>query len=478
MKKILTFIILLFVPFMISAKEYCHVVSGDVNTIGSEIACGDEHFYVVKSNDDSVNLLAKYNLEVGYQYDQVILSESRLNELNDACSDTDFWDCTTIMESDEFKMFFDEDYIYMDNFGYESVDENGNKIYVLIFQSYINVTEYKQSSKALAAHGDEKGKPEFPEYGVVQLHPSFIDYDEFSANSYYNNLFSDFSMEDVPIVQNSPNGPIYLSEYEGYLLSKGYDVKNVDLLSLRDINELVIKLSGNGLPFDDWYNETWENEDGTIGGYTYHILGSIKENIPEGNDWLFNTTYWLRSSGTYMFPDDNGGQEGYLNPAYMLFVDALGNLCMQDACNIALGAGVRPVIEIDKNNIIYNITPETDGNGTLDVPKTAEAGEIITYKVEPKDGYELDKIMIITDSGREIEITEEDVTCDENKVCTIKSDKFIMPEEDIVIRVKFVNILFNPKTGMIGVNGILFVLLCVFISGIVVFKSYNKGIGL
>ena len=86
--------------------------------------------------------------------------------------------------------------------------------------------------------------------------------------------------------------------------------------------------------------------------------------------------------------------------------------------------------------------------------------------------------MIITDSGREIEITEQDVTCDENKVCTIKSDKFVMPDENIIIRVKFVNILFNPKTGMIGVNGILFVLLCVFISGIVVFKSYNKGIGL
>ena len=42
------------------------VINGDLNTIGSEVAIGDEHFYITKNNGSSVNLLAKYNLYVGY----------------------------------------------------------------------------------------------------------------------------------------------------------------------------------------------------------------------------------------------------------------------------------------------------------------------------------------------------------------------------------------------------------------------------
>ena len=38
------------------------VVSGDYDTVGSEIAIGDEHFYVISSTDDSVTMLAKYNV--------------------------------------------------------------------------------------------------------------------------------------------------------------------------------------------------------------------------------------------------------------------------------------------------------------------------------------------------------------------------------------------------------------------------------
>lgn len=45
------------------------LMSGDLDTIGSEIAIGDEHFYLISSNDDSVTMLAKYNLYVGGVFD-------------------------------------------------------------------------------------------------------------------------------------------------------------------------------------------------------------------------------------------------------------------------------------------------------------------------------------------------------------------------------------------------------------------------
>ena len=67
MKKILLPILLfvMFMPYMIDAKEYCKVVDGDGKSIGSEIACGTEHFYIIESNEDEIKMLVKYNLYTG-----------------------------------------------------------------------------------------------------------------------------------------------------------------------------------------------------------------------------------------------------------------------------------------------------------------------------------------------------------------------------------------------------------------------------
>ena len=47
------------------SNSLVEIISGDLQTIGSEIAIGDEHFYVISSDEDSVTMLAKYNLAVG-----------------------------------------------------------------------------------------------------------------------------------------------------------------------------------------------------------------------------------------------------------------------------------------------------------------------------------------------------------------------------------------------------------------------------
>lgn len=465
MKKLFTFIVLLFIPFMINAKEYCKVVSGDVNTIGSEIACGEEYFYVVESNENSVKMLSKYNVEAGNEYDKIVVSESRFEELVTLCNGAIYLDsCQLLGNEPEFK-----DYHFL--YGYDDVEkENGEIEYHLLVGRYIHNGEIKQNSKAIGAHGDEHGNPDFPEYGVVRLYPQFMDTEYLNNHIYENGLFADFNPSDVELQYVSEDEILYIDDYKKYLNEKGYNVTSVDMLSLADMNSLVKKITGAELPLEEWYQKDWENKQGFYGG-NFWVIGSIKEQLPEKKyDWLFNTTYWLKTVGT------NPTIRDQISGQYIFFVDTLGSLCSADACTLAIGAGIRPVVEISKTDIIYNITPETDGNGTLDVPKTAEEGEIITYKVEPKDGYELDEMVIImTKTNKEIEITTDDVTCDENKVCTIKPEKFKMPAEDIIVRVKFVNILFNPKTGNKGVSGILFTMLLIFISGIVIFKSYNKG---
>lgn len=63
---ILTSIIL---PIFVNAKERCTVVTDTGKNIGDEIQCGTETFYVVRSNDTEVQMLAKYSLLVGDKID-------------------------------------------------------------------------------------------------------------------------------------------------------------------------------------------------------------------------------------------------------------------------------------------------------------------------------------------------------------------------------------------------------------------------
>ena len=46
-------------------KEILSIVSGDLETVGSEVAIEDQHFYIISSDEDSITMLAKYNLYVG-----------------------------------------------------------------------------------------------------------------------------------------------------------------------------------------------------------------------------------------------------------------------------------------------------------------------------------------------------------------------------------------------------------------------------
>ena len=47
------------------------IISGDLNTVGSEVAIGDEHFYIISNKDGESTMLAKYNLYVGSKYENI-----------------------------------------------------------------------------------------------------------------------------------------------------------------------------------------------------------------------------------------------------------------------------------------------------------------------------------------------------------------------------------------------------------------------
>lgn len=49
------------------ASNVCKVTSGTGNSIGDEVKCGSESFYIYAFEDDNVRMISKYNLNIGYE---------------------------------------------------------------------------------------------------------------------------------------------------------------------------------------------------------------------------------------------------------------------------------------------------------------------------------------------------------------------------------------------------------------------------
>ena len=483
-KKILLslFAILFIFPVLVNAKEYCTVVSGNGKDIGSEIACGDEHFYIVDNDDEDVKMLAKYNLDGGYIYNKVTVTEDRWNELfakyghrysedvnsiawaNQIIVEPEFGDYYFIAHVDEAKKTFyiwkgidskfeyprvtvseerfeelknkynireSEDYhtVFFDSIDSSTrtmiVDEpefvgaldvdsiNMEKRTFILRKDREVYHEVKQNEIAIGAHGGTSGEPEFPEYGILENIPLVGDLGEIYSGGY---------QDVIRDRENRYDNAHYLEDYEEYLESKNFEIKDIDLLGVKDIDDIVKKLSNRNLPLEEWYNN-WQNEPVEVEHYLgepYYILGSIKEYLPEGYEWLYSTTYWTK---TLQYYDDRDN--------YHDFVDTLGNLCNRYHCDAGIGAGVRPVVTIARNNIIFKIETETDNNGTIDVIETALGGEEISFTLKSRSGYHLKSLILKTESGLNVEFTE--VTENLDGTITVGSSKFLMPMENVKI---------------------------------------------
>ena len=76
-KNLFILIALLFIFTGVAHAEKCTVVSGNKIDIGSEIACGDEHFYIIDNDGENVKMLSKYNIYVGSNYSKINLDMSK-----------------------------------------------------------------------------------------------------------------------------------------------------------------------------------------------------------------------------------------------------------------------------------------------------------------------------------------------------------------------------------------------------------------
>ncbi len=123
-------------------------------------------------------------------------------------------------------------------------------------------------------------------------------------------------------------------------------------------------------------------------------------------------------------------------------------------------SGINFIIFYDGNKN-YKIDKVIKGSGNIDIVESEEEDNEVKYQVKPGFGYKLISLKIVTESGKEIEVSD-DYT-------------FTMPDENITITAVFEPIISNPVTG----NNILKILLELIISISVVYlitKSIRKKI--
>ena len=450
MKKLLSILLfIMFIPFVVNAKEYCTIVSGNGKDIGSEIACGTEHFYVIENDNNEIKMLAKYNLYVGRNYDKIVLDISN-TYIKAKCIEE--YNC--FYQNDGSKFYFDGEEVsnfdvwtakleekynlhnyFSQDIGEYYLIEDNNRYMIFTYKIYpytiidINTDGYAlQNSKALGVTG-EKGNANYPINATTDLFES-------SGSTYiynfdiFQNGYTNFEFRDDSFIKK------YLDDYSSNLNNMGYDMLKVDMLNIKEINNLIYAINGNTLPLTQWYTLSLDSsitEEELLSKYKQ--LGDLKKYVSDNYNWIWNTTYWTKTKVSSSAYD-------------VYFISSSGEICYSDTCyNGIPRAGIRPVVTMSKSNIKYNIKTKTDDNGTVEVVDSAVGGEKISFRVSAKEGLKLVVLTITTDSGEKVEFTEEDITSDSSGVLSVITNKFTMPYENVTIEARWISSTINPNTG-------------------------------
>ena len=401
-KRILFTLIIMLLPIMVNAKETCTIVSGNGKDIGSEIACGSEHFYIIENNNNTIRMLSKYNLNIGYTYYRVEIE--------------DYGTCDGVKPSNAVT----------------SYTKKVNNVYYCYYATE-NWTNPLQNELAVGAHGNTPGESDYPEVAIVPL------WNTGTTNYLLTNFGDTYSVgyKDGALKEESNDGSNgmeaikLLNTYKNDLNNSGYNITNIDLISVTDLNNIYKSVSGKELPLQQWYQSSTNNLS-TTGDFYYHI-GDLKEHFSNDYKWLWSTTYWTKTvEAEYVY--------------YQYFVDTLGFLCNGRECYNALGAGIRPVITITNSDIRYLIRTKTDGKGTIEVVESAAGGDSIQFKVKANKSYKLAGLTVTTDAGETVEFNEGDFEVDSSGVYRISTNKFTMPFDNVTIQARWT--IINPNTGM------------------------------
>lgn len=314
-----------------------------------------------------------------------------------------------------------------------------------IYDNYKDKVYQDETAKGLI--GDENRNVNTEEIAIIPSIDIFNktipdDEKEIYSKYFYDYEYSDYNYEELYTIIFTTS--YYYELYQKNLKEEGYNVIEAKALTMSELNDLTKKITSKEIPLDKWFEnaEYQDNLSKTELEKNPIHFGSIKELLPQEYNWLWETTYWLRSK------DDN--KNTYV-------VNTMGDLCTYSCCTNLYGAGIRPTITILSNDIIYNVKTKTDGNGTIEINiNEAEKGEYIKFSTTSKEGYILDTLKVTDENGN---------------IIVFKDNNFTMPNTNVIIEAKFKKITSdNPDTSDLA---IIFCIL-IIISGIALMYTNIK----
>ena len=471
--------LMLFVPFMVcyaDESKSCTVVSGDGASIGSEIACGNEHFYIISSNENEIKMLAKYNLYTGINYNKIATDNNtyiKYECMNEECNSFNPNTEKYYFEGEQVSGFYVWRDSILEKYNLDEIREvafpdysEGNRAFVIYRYSdkytedgkdYTNLTyklyPYTSIVEGMQGYGiqnalargvtGEKGNANYPIIGARYLFPQGDN--EYSVSSIQNGLYSD-GYEDFMYSNSS------IEYYGQYLASQGYDVESVELITIKEIDDLVKKVTNKNLPLSDWHNNASISDFMQDELGEYYTLGDLKRFLSNEYSWLWYSSYWTRTKMSGVRSEQ------------VYFVASSGEICYSSAtCETGMPrAGIRPVVTINKDLMKYNIYTKTDGKGKIEVVSTAGGGDSISFRATAKKGLKLSGLTITTVSNEKIEFDEEDLYLDDDGVYRISINVFTMPFENVTIEARWTKDIINPNTG--DSDNILLLIIVTFIS--------------
>lgn len=463
------FILLMFLPFVVYAKN-CSVLSGTGKNIGDEIKCGTENFYVVENKNSIIKMLAKYNLNVGDKIDYFTVENDTQYDPSSEYFPTVQDYCNNLATEKGYHQYYVYAILENINDGNHApyYKMNGCRVY-----ERMNEPNIRQDPRAVGTKL-VNGKSVLPLYGITYMEPLW-GYESIVNNNVHEVHYD----ENGDLIITGTPFENYINGYKSELEAQGYNVNSVKFVTLNKVLNLLETISGKEIEVNLEFPEIDYSELNSAEQFIGKM--DIKEYLGDNYKWLYDVTYWLGSG--YEITDE----EGFLREGYRdFYISNEGMLCAlgRGECiylAYPIGNGVRPLVEISEENLVYpyNIESETDGHGDIEVVEQAYFEEAITFRVKPKPNYVISSITITTKDGDSVTYTEDQII--QNEDGTISVNSFIMPGSDVTIIAKFEytpsaieNVIINPKTGVVRVEFILFVGLFIGLISFILLTKFKK----
>ena len=244
------------------------MLSGDYDTVGSEAVIGDEHFYVISSDDTTVTMLAKYNLHVGNTYD----AENGVVPLNNPTGIQDsktlgFFDGYTVSNPIIGNAVFSNNYYWSSTISsYPAYVYSSNSdlySYIEEYKSYLGTIGVSPKETRLITYEELQSLGCNRNAGTCSGAPSWV----------YSTTYWSGSAIDSNNILRVGTDSHFDANYASYALING--VRPVITVNKKDFKNIKKVSVGGGTPYRYYDGMTW----GEWADSKYNTTGYVRNTV-------------------------------------------------------------------------------------------------------------------------------------------------------------------------------------------------------